>query len=64
VSRAVFRYTTLFLPRVSTLADASASLAASEPVDIPALTSRVLGLVVFGLAAVSLGIHLFERKDF
>jgi len=64
VSRAIFRYGTLFLPRVSTLADASASLAASEYVDMTALFSRMVGLIVFGLAALSLGIHLFERKDF
>jgi Cu-processing system permease protein len=64
VSRALFRYTTLFLPRVSTVADAAAGIAASEAVDLPALASRIAGLVVFGLAALCLGIHLFERKDF
>jgi Cu-processing system permease protein len=64
LSKAIFRYATLFLPRVSTLADVSGSIAASEAVDVTFLVSRIAGLFVFGLAALSLGIHLFERKDF
>lgn len=64
VPRALFRAVTLFLPRVSTLADASADLAASAPVDPTALASQLTGLAVFGLAAVAFGIWRFEQKDF
>jgi Cu-processing system permease protein len=64
VSKAIFRAVTLFLPRVSTLANASAAIASSEPVDLAALGSQLAGIAVFGIAALSLGIHLFERKDF
>lgn len=64
VARACFRAVTLLLPRVSTLADASADLAASAPVDRAALGSELLGLLVFGLAALSFGIWRFEQKDF
>ncbi|MRG97212.1 hypothetical protein GF068_35595 [Polyangium spumosum] len=64
ISRSIFRGVTLFLPRVSSLAHSAADIASSERVDSAALTSMLLGLVVFGLSALSLGIHLFERKDF
>lgn len=63
-SKGIFRAITLFLPRVSTLANASAAIAGSEPVDMAALGSQLAGIAVFGVAALSLGIHLFERKDF
>ncbi len=64
VSRGIFRGLTLFLPRVSTIANAAASIAGSEPIDMSALFTQLLGIAIFGLAALSLGIHLFERKDF
>lgn len=64
ISREAFRAFTLLLPRVSSLADASAEIAASAPVDMAALSSRLFGLFIFGLAALSLGIYLFEQKDF
>lgn len=63
-ARAIFRAVTLFLPRVSTLADAAADIAGSRAVDLGALASQLFGLFVFGMAALSLGIHLFEEKDF
>lgn len=63
-ARAIFRAVTLFLPRVSTLADAAADIAGSHEVDLGALTSQLFGLFVFGMAALSLGIHLFDEKDF
>ncbi|MDC3959555.1 hypothetical protein [Polyangium jinanense] len=64
ISRSIFRGLTLFLPRVSSLARSAGEIAGAEPVDSAALTSLLFGLVIFGLAALSLGIHLFERKDF
>lgn len=64
VARASFEAVTLLLPRVSTLADASADLAASAPVDRAALASELAGLAVFGLGALALGIWRFEQKDF
>jgi len=63
-ARATFRAVTLFLPRVSTLADAAADIAGSRAVDVGALVSQLLGLFVFGMAALSLGIHLFDERDF
>jgi Cu-processing system permease protein len=64
VARSTFRAVTLFLPRVSTLADASSDLAGSLPVDYGSLASQIAGLSVFGFATLALGIHLFEQKDF
>ena len=58
------RSASLFLPRVSTLADAAADIAGSQSVDLGALASQLFGLFVFGMAALSLGIHLFDEKDF
>lgn len=64
VSRSLFEALTLVLPRISTLADASADLAASAPVDTGALLTRLGGVAVYGLAALALGVHFFEQKDF
>jgi Cu-processing system permease protein len=63
-ARTGFRAVTWLLPRISTLADASADLAASAAVDRAALASELVGLAVFGLAALSLGISRFEARDF
>lgn len=64
VARQIFRGITLFLPRVSTLADAASDFAGSLPLDGPAVASQIAGLSIFGCAALALGIHLFEQKDF
>jgi Cu-processing system permease protein len=64
IARSTFRAVTLFLPRVSTLADASSDFAGSLPIDGGALASQIAGLSIFGFAALALGIHLFEQKDF
>jgi len=64
IARTIFRAVTLLLPRVSTLANASSDLAGSLPIDGLALASQVAGLSVFGFAALALGVHLFEQKDF
>jgi Cu-processing system permease protein len=64
VARSTFRAITLFLPRVSTLADASSDMAGSLVIDGGALASQIAGLSIFGFAALALGIHLFEQKDF
>ncbi|MEZ4295496.1 MAG: hypothetical protein R3B70_11015 [Polyangiaceae bacterium] len=63
-AREAFRGVTFVLPRVSSLADASADIAASAAVKPEVLASQVVGLLVFGFAALALGIHLFEQKDF
>jgi Cu-processing system permease protein len=64
VGRAVFRAVTLLLPRVSTLADASAALAGSAPVDGAQLSRMLASLLAFALAALALGVWRFEQKDF
>jgi ABC-type transport system involved in multi-copper enzyme maturation permease subunit len=64
IARMAFRGVTLFLPRVSTLANASSDLAGAVPIDGVALASQIAGLSVFGIAALALGIHFFEQKDF
>ncbi len=64
IGRAAFQAVTLLLPRVSTLADASADLAASAPLDLGALWSELAGLAIFGLAALAFGIWRFESQDF
>lgn len=63
-ARESFRAVTFVLPRVSALADASADIAASASVRTGVLASQMTGLLVFGFAALALGIHLFEQKDF
>jgi len=63
-AREAFGAVTFVLPRVSALADASADIAASASVKLNVLASQMVGLLVFGFAALALGIHLFEQKDF
>lgn len=63
-AREAFRAVTFVLPRVSSLADASAEIAASAPIRPGILASQVVGLAAFGLAALAIGIHSFEKKDF
>lgn len=63
-AREIFLGVSLLIPRVSTLADASADLAASAPVDTRALLSLLAGLAIFGAAALMFGIWRFEQKDF
>jgi len=62
--RALFEGATLLLPRVSTMADTAADLAASVPVDGLALGSRLAGLAVFALSALAFAIWRFEQRDF
>jgi Cu-processing system permease protein len=64
IARASFRAVTLLLPRVSSLANASADLASAAPVDARALAAQLAGLAVFGLAALALAIWRFEQQDF
>jgi Cu-processing system permease protein len=62
--RASFEVVTLALPRVSTLANTSAALAGSEAIDPRGLALLLTGFLVFGLAALALGVWRFEQKDF
>lgn len=64
LARSSFDGITLLLPRVSRLADVSAALAASAPVDVPGLLRLLLGNAVFGLGALAVGIWRFEQRDF
>ncbi|AUX40412.1 hypothetical protein SOCE26_018130 [Sorangium cellulosum] len=64
LARGAFLAATLVLPRVSALADASADIAVAAAIKGDVLASQVAGLLVFGLAALALGIYVFEEKDF
>jgi len=64
VGRSVFRAVTLLLPRISSLADAGADLAASAPLEVRSLSSLLSGVFLFGLALLALGAWRFEQKDF
>lgn len=62
--RTAFQAYTAILPRVSSLADAGADIAASLPVELRSLSSMLIGVVVFGFGLLSLGVYRFEQKDF
>ncbi len=64
VSRTGFELLTLFLPRLSSLANASASIAASIPLEQRSLGAVLAGVALFGMGALALGLWHFERKDY
>jgi ABC-type transport system involved in multi-copper enzyme maturation permease subunit len=64
VSRQLFLAVTAVIPRLSALADASANLAASQPVGVKSLETLLLGVVVFGLGVLAVGFWRFEGKDY
>jgi hypothetical protein len=51
-------------PRLSALADASADLAASQPLGVKSLEMLLIGVVVFGLGVLAMGFWRFEGKDY
>lgn len=63
-SRGAFKGLTLLLPRLASLADAGASLAASAPLEVRSLGGLLAGVVLFGLGALALGFWRFEGKDY
>jgi Cu-processing system permease protein len=63
-SRSAFQAVTLLLPRLSSLADAGADLAASAPLEVRSLAVLLAGVGVFGLGALTLGFWRFEGKDY
>lgn len=62
--RSLFKGVTLLLPRLSSLANASMDLAASEPLEVRSLSLLLLGVGVFGLGVLSLGFWWFEGRDY
>ncbi|WP_224241318.1 ABC transporter permease subunit [Hyalangium gracile] len=63
-SRQIFKGVTLLLPRLSSLADAAADLATSQPLTVSSLQTLVGGVVVFGLGVLAVGFWLFDGKDY
>ncbi|HYH97173.1 hypothetical protein, partial [Hyalangium sp.] len=64
LSRKLFQVVTALLPRLSSLADASADLAASQPPEVKSLETLLVGVVVFGLGVLAVGFWRFEGKDY
>jgi ABC-type transport system involved in multi-copper enzyme maturation permease subunit len=64
LSRTAFQAVTAVLPRLSALANASAELAASQPLEVKSLEALVAGVVVFGLGVLAVGLWRFEGKDY
>lgn len=62
--RWVFESVTALVPRVSLIAQESARIAASEPFDPRIVLRLVGGAMIFGLAALVVGVWRFEQRDF
>lgn len=64
VGRSCFAAITLMVPRVSSLAEASAAIASSAHLELRSLTGLMAGVIVFALGLLSLAAWRFEQKDF
>jgi hypothetical protein len=64
LSRDLFKAVTLLLPRLSSLAQTSMDLAASAPLGVQSLSMLLAGVLVFGLAVLSMGFWWFEGRDY
>ncbi len=64
LGRQLFDGVTLLLPRLSSLANASADLASSQPLEVKSLETLLAGVLVFGLGVLAVGFWRFEGKDY
>lgn len=64
VSRTIFEKLSLFMPPISTLADTAALLAGSALEDPRVIAQRLVGIGLFGVAALLVGVWRLERVDF
>lgn len=62
--RQAFRGLTALMPRLSTLANAANDFATSDAVAPGALARMLVGVAIFGLGALAVGIWRFENKDY
>jgi len=64
VGRALFEALTVPLPHLKQLADLCVEIAGSARIDAGSLLRALLGITLFGLASLVVGIWRFEAKDF
>jgi Cu-processing system permease protein len=64
VGRALFEALTVPLPHLKQLADLSVEIAGSAKIDAGSLLRSLLGITLFGLASLVVGMWRFEAKDF
>jgi Cu-processing system permease protein len=64
VSREAFRAATALFPRLSTLANAGARFAASEPIPTGTFRDLLIGCALFGFGVLAIGAWRLEQRDF
>jgi ABC-type transport system involved in multi-copper enzyme maturation permease subunit len=64
LARSVFSWAMVPIPRLGTLAETAAALAASEPVAWATVSRLLVGTGLFSVALLSVAAWRFERKDF
>lgn len=64
LQRAFFEKVTLLFPRVGSLAEAAGAIAGSQALDVGAVLSMCLAMVIFSGSALAVGAWRFDAKDF
>jgi Cu-processing system permease protein len=62
--RSMFHAVTTIVPPMSTIADTAAALSESAAIDVSVLLKQLAGLVIYGIASLTIAVWRFDSVDF